>query len=251
MNIKIFGERNTSTNALTQIIRENSSSIVHPGAIAEMGLLATKRTQIERRLGASKQRIEDIIDKVFDKRPIEHQWKHCATNFSSIDRSCNTHFIFTIRHPLSWLISLHKNPYHCLIELPNNLNEFSQCQWKTVGRERLDKASLTPIKLYENKISSYLSFIKILESKRLSYTVLKFEDLIIGQRECFENISPYLDNPSQTFSEVTKSTKESDKNLDYYKVYYGRELWKEKVDSAFLDDFCFNDTLLNWMNYSL
>ncbi len=40
MKIKIFGERNTGTNALTKILRDNSHSVIHPGTMAELDVQA-------------------------------------------------------------------------------------------------------------------------------------------------------------------------------------------------------------------
>lgn len=251
MKIKIFGERNTSTNALSQLIKSNSSSLVFPGTVIELDLKAAEQLSVERLKGASKQTLENLTDQVFSQRLLEQQWKHCATLFDSIEIPSHTHFIFTIRHPLSWLVSLYKNPYHSLITLPGTLAAFSQCQWKTVKRERLEQASFTPLELYERKLQSYLAFMKRLEAEGSSYSVLKFEDLILKQEACFEKIAPNLDQASESFQVLTTATKRSGKDLDHYKEYYGKELWKQEIDPQFLREFRFNAQLLEWMGYTI
>lgn len=54
MNIKVFGERNTGTNALISVIRGNSGSIVYPSVLAEISPDARKNLAIMMKLGISK-----------------------------------------------------------------------------------------------------------------------------------------------------------------------------------------------------
>lgn len=251
MDIKIFGERNTATNALGQLIKINSNTKLHPGTMAELDKVALKRTQYMKKFGLGNQRIENVIDKVFDAQPIEHSWKHSTTYFNNKNIPSNTHFVFMVRHPISWFVSLYKNPYHCLIEKPKTLVDFYSCQWKTVRRDNLEKKFYRPIELYAEKLKSYRDFISILESREIGYTLLKFEDFVTNQKACLEQLRENLNEPTSNFSELKKSTKDSTKNLEYYRDYYTKELWRDELDPNFLNLFEFDEDLLVWTNYQL
>jgi hypothetical protein len=58
---------------------------------------------------------------------------------------------------------------------------------------------------------------------------LRFEDLILEQRETFERIAPNLRQPAKDFRELQASTKSVRKSLDHYKAYYGEERWREEL----------------------
>ncbi|MEH6474906.1 MAG: hypothetical protein V7727_04420 [Sneathiella sp.] len=79
MKIKIFGERNTGTNALTNIVKDNSHSVIHPGTMAELDVPTLELTNNLKQTGASVAEIETLIDGTFEGRPIEETWKHSAT----------------------------------------------------------------------------------------------------------------------------------------------------------------------------
>jgi hypothetical protein len=250
MMIKVFGERNTSTNALERIIRLNSKSLVHPGTVSELDRSSFQRMRIMKREGASAESIEAFIDSVFLDRPPIQQWKHAATRFDQVDDFVGTHVIFTVRHPLSWMLSLYKNPYHALMSLPDSLHGFMKCAWKTVERERLGGSPFTPLALYREKLDSYLSLTAAFDRENITYTILKFEDLITNQSGCFDKIRPYLDDPSKTFEALTQSTKTKEKDLEYYIDYYGHERWKDEVPEPVLSEFDFAGEILTRFGYA-
>lgn len=250
MNIKVFGERNTGTNALISVLRNNSDSEVFPGTIDEIAPFATKKTSFMRRVGSSTRQIEAEVDKAFAGKPITHQWKHAATTFS-LDGIDNVHFIFTVRHPLSWLVSLYKNPYHLLAEKPDSLIDFMQMEWEVAARDNLPKASYKPLELYEEKLRSYTDLMARLDAKGMGYTVVKFEDFVQSQSQTFDAVKLYLKNPAQDFVEMTKSTKDSKKNADYYRHYYGNEIWREDVPDEVKAAATFDDALLARYGYTL
>ena len=73
------------------------------------------------RMGISTKGKEQLIDAAFKGRPILEQWKHAATYFDVATVNDDVHFVFTVRHPLSWLIGLFQKPYHLLVEKPASL----------------------------------------------------------------------------------------------------------------------------------
>lgn len=249
MKIKIFGERNTSTNALKQMIAQNSESILHPGGIRDFSVAQRGVVSLVDKVGFPTSYVEKLKDRLFESKPLVHQWKHCATNFTDADRCVGTHFVFVVRHPASWILSLKKNPYQSLQDNSGSLEGFMEQEWKTVGREMLGGRTYRPLQLYKEKITSYMRFMKVLDSVPLTYSLIRFEDMILNQKQCFDQLSPYLDSPNSLFAEVKGSTKDSQKDLDYYKNYYGNEKWREELGVVFTSNASFDSNLLSWMGY--
>lgn len=252
MKIKIFGERNTSTNALKQLLKANSNSIIHPSGVRDWPLAERLLIRAAAKTTSSTAALEAIKDKRFARKPLVDQWKHCATNFSAAELAgvSHTHFAFVVRHPASWALSLFKNPYQGLQSTGETIDEFLQIEWQTLEREKLGEKSFKPLELYEQKLTSYIGFIKQLEAAGLTYSLVRFEDMILEQRECFEKLRPYLDSPGEEFTELRSSTKDSSKNIEYYQDYYGNERWREELPEGFFERFTFDPALLEWAGYT-
>ena len=118
MKYKIFGERNTGTNALLKMLKRNSKSDFFPGTMAEISPMTELKISLLQKAGLNTKAKEAMIDKVFYGRSPLERWKHSTTNFS-LDGLDETHFIFTVRDPRSWLIGLFKKPYHILVDKPS------------------------------------------------------------------------------------------------------------------------------------
>src|SRR5436190_19953167 len=78
--VKIFGERNTGTNALSQFIAQNSESLLIPGTFFQ---LPKVDPSVLKQKGRGE--TERLIDLAFSHQPPTFQWKHCATNFTNED----------------------------------------------------------------------------------------------------------------------------------------------------------------------
>lgn len=228
MNIKVFGERNTGTNALISVIRENSSSKIYPSVLAEVSPETRAQLAMLMKLGISIKGKEQLIDSGFKGQPILRQWKHAATYFETDSIPDDVHFIFMTRHPLSWLIGLYQKPYHILSPRPDSLLDFANMNWETVGRDNLQHKTFKPLELYVEKLRSYQHLISALKAKNIGYSVIKFEDFVTNQAKTFETLRPHLTNPANKFRELTKSTKESNKDSEFYHNYYLNEAWRKE-----------------------
>jgi hypothetical protein len=229
MRIKIFGERNTGTNALIRILKNNSESQFYPGTMSELSHTYPEKSTLFKKLGLGKVEEEAAIDQAFNGRGLLERWKHSATFTTKEELSqlgaCA--FIITVRHPLSWLIGLYKNPYHILIDKPVDLLSFASTKWRTVGRENLPNNFYLPLDLLEEKLKSYLELIEKLEKENRPYKIIQFEKFVTNQKATFEDIRPMLDVPSFDFEELSESTKEKNKNSRFYATYYDNETWRK------------------------
>lgn len=223
---KVFGERNTGTNALKQVIERNSDSRCLPSVETDLNPLAWKlwaRSYVARRFRNRR------FDAIFAGCAPQETWKHCATNFRDASDFRNTLVLFTVRHPGSWLLSLFRNPYQRLGPVPDSFSEFLDHRWETVGRELLGGVSFRPLELYQAKVRSYLEFKSVLAEAQVHSHFVRFEDLVMDQENVFSGLRPELSNPAPVFAELTDSTKSRKKDLAYYRRYYGQELWREEL----------------------
>lgn len=240
-NVKIFGERNTATNALRQIVEKNSASRVLPSMAREIDGSIDQRLKFWNRIGRGTCKLdpyfhirmrERSIDRIFAGRGADHAWKHTATRFERPDSLQGTLILFCVRNPYSWVLSLFKNPYHLISSCPNRLEDFLDFDWRLVGRDNLPYRSLTPLQLYEEKLKSYLALMERAEEEGFTVKVVRFEDIILRQDNVYDDIAPHLKDPARTFVPLDASTKAKHKNIDFYKNYYGNELWREEMGSV-------------------
>jgi len=223
--VKIFGERNTGTNALSRIIEGNSDARCLPatsgdlnplfGWIGNTAWLPGKRTR------------ELLLDSVFERKGPLCAWKHCATNFANAAPFDGVLVLFTVRHPASWLVSLFNQPYQRLERTPSTLADFLNSKWETAGRERLGRATFRPLELLQVKLDSYFSFAEKLVERGIAHHFPRFEDVVLNQQAIYSSIAPDLENARTNFHELQTSTKDRSKTRDDYRDYYGNERWRE------------------------
>ena len=140
--VKIFGERNTATNALRQLIQMNSQSKLSPGTLGELYPVRAEVLRRLRRIGLPSEVAERYTDFMFAGNSPLKSWKHAATHFA-LEEIEGVHFIFTVREPKSWLVGLFRKPYHKRGTVPKNLTEFSEAKWRVVDRENAKNALQT------------------------------------------------------------------------------------------------------------
>ena len=229
-HVKIFGERNTSTNALKQVIEQNSAARVLPSVAPECDPRFAARLALMKRLHLPVVLQEWLTDRVFARQPDPHSWKHAATDFGDVRAFSDTLVVFCTRHPASWLLGLYKRPYHNLGRAQTTLPGFVTGAWKTVGRERLAGITTTPAALYNLKLQSYARMQAALDAARIPHVTIRHEDFAMDQRACFDRLRPHLSGVTPDFTPLDTSTKDSAKSSDYYRDYYGQERWRAEID---------------------
>ncbi|WP_282026694.1 hypothetical protein [Limimaricola cinnabarinus] len=234
-NVKIFGERNTSTNAIGQVLKNNCKVTLLPSTARDLDKLFTmKRTTLEK-IGISQGTIEKWIDSYFKNASPLFTWKHAATTFSDIGAFRNCHTVFCVRDPASWLLGLYKRPYHILCDKEQSFEDFLKRPWHPVARDRIGSEALAPTDLYNLKIRSYLSLISQLKARGYSYSIINFEEFAIDQDNSTSSLRKSLESRSSSFKPLETSTKDKNKNSNYYKIYYGKEMWRQEISGKSMD----------------
>ena len=234
--VKVFGERNTGTNAFAKLIRRNSDSEVLPTQIGELRGFSAYFGRTIRRL-APRSMHETLTDWVFSRAGTLNAWKHCATYFSDAQqKQLAGHPIFImVRHPASWLVGLQRKPYHALQPTPPELADFLDSTWKTVARDGLEQRDIRPTALYNEKLRSYLEFERAMAAHGGTVKFIRFEDFVMDQLAVFKDVAPYLDNPRADPRIIASSTKKSGKSAEDYARYYRDQVWADTIDPAARD----------------
>lgn len=227
--IKIFGERNTSTNALKALIETNSKSRVVPSVAREIDPSVGDRLKLAKRLRAPGFVHERILDDVFRKVGPLHPWKHVATDFDDVEAFDGCHVVFCIRHPASWVLGLYKHPYHIHGKTADSLHDFLNTRWKTVRREGLGRSATGATALYNRKMAAFLKLHKLFRAAGVSFSVVRHEDFAVNQAQVFSDLKPCLHHPARDFSPLERSTKAGAKDRTYYQDYYGNQKWWHEI----------------------
>lgn len=221
--LKIYGERNTGTNYLAELISNNLEtkliSAVVPKAVGFLINILPGGSELMR----------DIYFYINFRNTLG--WKHSLVNLGLLKKynDCllkNVKFVTITKNPYSWLLSLYKRPYHQYGPPKPDLESFLTSPWRTVGRENAPRQYGSPVILWNQKNASYIQLAK--EYPTLN---IKYEDLLSDPKEIIERISTVfsINWKRSDFVNIDKSTKEDSKDFSFYRDYYLAERWKEKL----------------------
>lgn len=177
--VKILGERNSGTNFLENLLREN---------LPDLRLFDNIRTLPTPESAAYPQGFfprweryaaeEALLDHYHITTLAEAGgWKHAAPT----DRLLKDFLIPTgaavvilLRHPAAWLRSMHRNPFHTVCHVPGDISEFLRQPWLTMARDELPERLLPDLaSLLAQKITRYQWLLDLWPNS----TVIRYEDL--------------------------------------------------------------------------
>lgn len=151
--VKIYGERNTATNYLEALVRLNLDIRILPGVVPP-AIVALERAL------PGREWLRDLYFRFFGARTLG--WKHARID--SIGRLAKhaknlggVVFISVTKNPYSWLMSLHRHPYHQYYKDKPDFERFLVTPWRTVIRDCCPQAFVdTPVDLWNIKNRSYI-----------------------------------------------------------------------------------------------
>ena len=225
--VKIFGERNSGTNLATALVAANTSHALLPGKYSDLVRLHPSLLS-HRSLESTPQLREIVIDLTFQAFPATRGWKHSSPAALSDRYLEGVVIIFLVRHPISWLASLHRNPYHLRPKVPRDFTTFLRTRFKTLGRERLGRAALTPHEIWLRKLEAYVHVAERMYDSENTPRFSLFENLVTGQEAEFRSWKLRLRGGSQ-IHEINKSQKGSHFLSSDYANYYQNELWRREL----------------------
>lgn len=226
--IKIFGERNTGTNYLAKLIDLNMQTQQLPG------VLPPPIRKLKRWFPG-----DLVLDTYFFlTRRRNLGWKHaCAPDAGSLRameaRQFAVSFITITKNPFSWLLSLHKRPYHHESSRSQDFETFLKTPWTTVRRENAPKILSSPVDLWNLKNASYLA----LGNSDYPTINVRFEELLQDPQRVIEEICDKFHCPrrSSQFANIEESAKGHDKDAGFYRDYYLNERWRDKLSTSSIE----------------
>lgn len=240
VRIKIFGERNTGTNYLENILELNLNVILLPSSAAEIPFLFKFEWY------------KNLFFLLTENQNLG--WKHSRPNkeivINHLKHDSQLLIFFLVKNPYSFLLSLHKRPYHNESKKGLKFQNFLSDKWETVSREKAIKAFDNPIEMWNDKVKSYLEILNLFPNQ---VQLIRYEDLIENPNKILELISTNfnVEFKQSEFVNYETSTKLDNKIFSDYAEYYIQERWKEKLtisDINFINKFLDKD-IMNLLDY--
>lgn len=159
--VKVLGERSTGTNLLVKVLQDHFDVSVMPNS---SGIKPEQKALIpgvfeggwtSRR--STKEAIQDRNH--YCELPDTGGWKHAAATprfYEDFVRPKQAIVLCLVRHPASWLRSMHRNPFHGICHLPKDFGAFVKSPWVAMERDELeDRVLASPVDLLIQKTESY------------------------------------------------------------------------------------------------
>lgn len=220
--IKIYGERNSGTIYLSELLRLNLR-------VQELRGFVPRHVHALQLLLPGREAVRDAwFARTF---PGNLGWKHmrarpAAELAQHSIMSARVHFVTITKNPYSWLLSMHRRPYHQYYKKPLSFEEFLVAPWPTTKRDGTAKVVSSPVELWNLKNRSYLQL-----ADGLPVINLRYEDLLEHPEEWMNRIQTQfsLERRAVEFQNYQQSTKDSDRDSQYYKDYYLKQRWRSKL----------------------
>ena len=221
--IKVYGERNTNTNYVSELIKLNLNAVEVPGVVPPF---AMKMQNIL----PGNELVRDIYFYLTYRKNLG--WKHtCVKPYEQLENykmvNSNLAFLTITKNPYSWLLSLYRNPYHQYYSEKPSFEIFLQRQWKTIGRDNTEAVLKSPVELWNVKNKSYLTL------KNKSVLNITTENVLENPEGVIEQISRQftIERISDRFVNHERSTKDKSKDSSYYRNYYLAEKWRNDLSN--------------------
>ena len=191
--IKVFGERGTGTNFVTQMIHANFKVevLLQPATSDAAGVAKLKVP------GLRPKRHKEIEQYIEDHQHLRGLgtfggWKHaCLTDrvFERLVGAETTLFICVLRHPALWAKSFHREPFATFLEPDQDLATFLRHPWVTRFRDEVPDLILdSPAMLWRLKNQSYLDQ----ANARANVMIVRHEDLLRDHESVLQQFSGLL-----------------------------------------------------------
>ncbi|MGB0911967.1 MAG: hypothetical protein ACPGSW_00180 [Phaeobacter italicus] len=230
--LKIYGERNTGTNYLSELARQNLLVDLLAGRVPRSNL----RTQITRNLRTLLPALADRLhessrDRYFATTFEQNLgWKHMNPDPQRIGpQSLNdVRFLMVVKNPYSWALSLFRNPYH-VGGRDRDFDIFLQRHLPVMEeRENIGTTPLRPMEVWTRKMQGYLALRDVANH---AY-ILRYEDLLVDDMAALTKAAHALSisiAPTPVPVEQGVKTIDRDKTRANYVDYYLNERWREKL----------------------
>ncbi len=177
--LKLLGERNSGTNVVEQMLRGANDLEIHPSIpiLRRRDVPAYSQAPLSHLSYVAAH--EAMIDHMhLSQLPQSGGWKHAAPSQQFVTKFLNPTrpaVLIIVRHPASWLMSMHRNPFHSVMPKQKDFSTFLRQEWLTMERDSLAKRLYPSVlAMFMDKMSSYCDLLDSYENSSL----IRYEDLI-------------------------------------------------------------------------
>jgi hypothetical protein len=226
--VKVFGERNTGTNFLNQLLTRNTDlQVLGHGNNDNARRKLKEIRQSAVRIGSadkfSPQVNRLILNRLIDEeRKLEYLdnfgWKHSRVLVDELEKSphkSSTLFVFLVRNPWRFVSALHRRPYN-LFPAPrpdSNISCFIDSQFLANERDNMPSLIVDgPVEFWNKKVKSYFDCCEVFDNAIVCY----YENIVTAIDEFMAVISPVC-NVSKEIKIPIDSTKNDNKTFDQYR----------------------------------
>lgn len=216
--VKLFGERNTGTTWIENLLRANLAT-----KLVRVTAAKVRETFVARGSAG----FEEDMDAFFvSRRGVNFGWKHRAVtpaDLAETPKFGETGFVFLTKDPYWFVRSLHRNPYNRLADRARKapLDDFAVRPWPLLMRDELGPGTLAnPFELWNRKVRSYLDTCDQLPPGKAVW--LRYEDALVDDEREIRRIAATLGLAGpETFTPWETSTKgDAEKDRAHYQRKY-------------------------------
>ncbi len=225
--IKVFGERNTGTRAVMEMVRALEGATINTPVTKEPDLDYLEE-QIKKTIkGFHRELYVDAILDVRRKRQAGvSAWKHAAPVVDDSYAAHGCSVLFLVRDPYSWIKSLTRRPYHIRAPRLDSVEDFIQRPWLCMERDNIDRVLISPMNLWNEKLRAYLAFA---EEAPVPSTVLHFENFVIDPVAALGQALARFGVAVDGLREIDQSTKNGGRSAAERREYYKNAIWKREL----------------------
>jgi hypothetical protein len=247
MKVKVFGERNCGTRAAIRMITDakgvdhyappaldahTESAFVHWS-----GLIETAHDGPWRRMYR-----ETLLDMRYAARGALGAWKHAAPIYEDDYRREGVNVLFMVRNPYSWILALHRRPYHDLAQRHVGFDIFLRRVWHALGRDGVEPFLRTPLMLWNRKLAAYTRFAHMAHGQNLRTAFLRFENFVDAPQIALMQTLRELGAAPGALAPL-HPTKPMGRSARERKHYYGCEAWRADLCA---EDVAYINTIIDW-----
>jgi hypothetical protein len=142
-------------------------------------------------------------------------------------------FVFLIKNPYSWAVSMSRKPYHLGVEKVSGIDELVAGEWRCTRRENMTTAAAPLINVWCTKGWSYLNLMGEVPS-----FVVRYEDLLFDPAASMARLAAALQVERRTESFINhdlsakRNGRADGKTFEHYRQYYLNEDWRASLTPA-------------------
>lgn len=213
---KIYGERNSGTNFIEQLLRTNFAVLCLTNGIRISDYVDVVGVHLPSK---AKGELRSAITDIECERTLcsDFGWKHGVPPRDEIlaaPHTRHTLFICVAKHPLAWLRSLANRPYNPIGKVPKTFSQFLEYEWPLTRRDNLPgRTRIDVIDLWNVKNAAFQNLTNLVEQ----CIVVAYEDILRDPSGFLADVRRYLLPKREEFVWSLASTKGDGTTFEGYR----------------------------------